>query len=235
MKGMRLDDAFVAVVKATSPEKWSRYCELASKIAQVWPETEAEADAAGRAKLTGHVKEDLTTRLRGDAEYLDMFPEAYDLENAFLDLFVEAVRSNQISITGFDPDHLTRPTIITAELMDIVVDGMRVSEGADAKLDWDASTIQLGHRTLIGVRITLNEARDRQQGGRPTVADWDAIEDLLRLEIEKRGPPNRDNEKGWRIKADVNRWVDGVLENREESAAPSTIRDRVNAMLKRVK
>ncbi len=235
MKGIRLNDALVAVVKATSPEKWSRYCDLASKIAGTGP---AEKGAAGRAMLRGErglsAGDAFRLAVTDDPELRDMLHEAASLKKTFLDLFVEAVRSNKVSVSGFDPDDLRRPIRITAELINIALDGMHV-EGSDANLDWDASTIQFGHRTLIGVRVTLNEARDRQQGGRPTVADWDAIEDLLRQEIKQRGPPNRENEKGWRNKADVNRWVDGVLEDREETAAPSTIRDRVNAMLKRVK
>jgi hypothetical protein len=180
MESMRLADAVIAVAKASSPEKWSRYCELASKIRVcIGTETEGE-EAAGRARLMGHIRESLTECLRGDPEYLAIFPEAYDLQSAFLDLFVKAIRSNQISVTGFDPDHLTRPIRISASLMGIVVDAMRGSDGADAKLDWDASTIQIGHRTLIGVRVMKRELNT--QGGRPTVADWDAIDDLLRLE-----------------------------------------------------
>lgn len=233
MKSVRLADAVVAVAKATCPEKWSRYCELASRIV-VCIGTEAEGEAAGRARLMGHSKEDLTALLRGDPEYLAMFPEAYDLECAFLDLFVEAVRSNKICITGFDPNDLRHPIRITAKLMDIVVDAMHVFEEPDAKLDWDASTIQIGQRTLIGVRVTMKNALDTQRGGRPTVADWDAIEELLRLEIAKRGLHSRDNERGWQTKADVCRWVAEVLEDRGESAALSTIKDHVNRVLTRL-
>jgi len=234
MESMRLADAVVAVAKATSPEKWSRYCELASKI-KVCIGTEAEGEAAGLARLTRHSKEDLTAILEGDPEYLAMFPEAYDLKCVVLDLFVEAMRSNQISVTGFDPDHPTRRITIAAEMMDIAVDAMRVSEGANAKLDWDESTIQFGHRTLVGVRVTMKKALDTQKGGRPPVADWDVIEHLLRLEIKKKGLPSPDNEEGWWTKADVCRSVADMLDARNEHAAPSTIRDHVNAVLKGVK
>ncbi len=235
MKGMCLRDARVALVKATSPEKWSRYCELASKIADMGP---AEKEAAGRARLMGERDLSLSNAVRlalGDDPGLrDMLHEAYDLERAFLDLFVQAVRSNKISITGYDPDDLRHPIKITPELINIALDGMHVLEGSDANLDWYASTIRFGHRTLIGVRVTMKKALDTKQAGRPTVADWDAIGDILRGKIEKRGPPSHDNEKGWRTKADVCLFVADVLEDRKESAALSTIRKHVNVVLKGV-
>src|SRR5262249_41256463 len=102
--------------------------------------------------------------------------------------------------------------------------------------DWDASAIQFGHRTLIGVRVTVKEpSHGSQQGGRPTATDWDAIEDLLRLQIEERDFPSRDNAKGWRSKEDVCRWVDEVLADKGDSAGWTTIKAHVNAMLKRMK
>ena len=159
MKSMHLADAVVAVAKATSPEKWSRYCELASKI-RVCIGTEAEGEAAGRARLTGHVREDVDALIRG--EHRDINPELYALENAFLDLFVEAMRSKQISVSCFDPDYLSGPIRITPEMMDIVLDVMRARvvdpDLVDAKIDWDASAIQFGNRTLIGIRAALKEA-----------------------------------------------------------------------------
>jgi hypothetical protein len=236
MKGMRFLDAFVQVVKATSPEDWARYCELASKIAHVWPETEAESDEVGRKKLAGHVKSTRAEAVRDD--FRDVFPEVFKLESAFPDLFVKAMRSNRISVTGFNPDDLSGPIDITPEMMDLVLDWIRRADIvdphlADAWVDWDASTIQFGHRTLIGVRVTLKgPSQGSQQGGRPTVADWDAAEDALSLEIKERGLPSRDNEKGWQTKEDVCRWVAELLEARGESAAWSTIKARVNIMLK---
>ncbi len=150
------------------------------------------------------------------------------------------MRSNQISVTGFDADDLSRINI-TPEMMDIVLDAIRRVDAADpdlkpdAKLDWDENRIRFGYRTLMGVKVTVNEqSRHLRQGGRPTVADWDAVEAALHLEIEQRGLPSRDNEKGWRTKEDVCRWVAEVLEARGESAAWSTIRQNVKAMLKRM-
>ncbi len=236
MKRMRFLDGFVQVVKAADPEKWGRYCKLVSKVAHVSPETEAESDEVGRKKLAGHVKETRDEAVRGD--FRDVFSEVYKLESAFPDLFVEAMRSKRISVTALDPDNLPDPINITPEMMDIVLDTMRAPfivgpDLGDAKLDWHASAIDVGHRTFVGVRVTMKKAAHSKRGGRPPVLDWDAIEAAVHVEIGKRGKPSSENVKGWQTNADVCRFVADLLEARKEHAADSTIKERVNAMLKR--
>jgi hypothetical protein len=78
------------------------------------------------------------------------------------------------------------------------------------------------------------EARPKGKPGRPSEVDWDAIEAVFQLRIGELGLPDRDNEKGWRTKADVIRWVRRLLADRNESAADSTIRDHLGSMLKRL-
>ncbi len=229
MQDARLIDAYIAVVQGTSPEKWSRYCEIAAEISGAEPD---KAEGAGRNLLMRRHKigeDTLEKSLEADPEYLEIFFESHELEIAFVSLFVQAMRSNEVTVIAFDPDDITHPIKIDPDMMDVV---MAPSEW---RVEWGHSKIKFEKGRWFEVRVTLKGALDTPRGGRPTVADWDAIEELLRREIKKRGPPSRDNEKGWWTKADVFRWMEAVLEDRKESAAPSTIRDHVNAVLKGLK
>jgi hypothetical protein len=81
--------------------------------------------------------------------------------------------------------------------------------------------------------VKSNVARTAK-GGRPHAADWSAIEELIRLEVERHGLPES-GLKGWQNQSDVERWVAEQLEHRGESAGESTIRDHVRKILKRLR
>ena len=73
-----------------------------------------------------------------------------------------------------------------------------------------------------------------QRRGRRPGADWAVVLDLLRLEVSRRGMIGPKNDADWRIKADVERWVSEIVEARNETAAESTVRNRVTDMLKTI-
>jgi hypothetical protein len=81
--------------------------------------------------------------------------------------------------------------------------------------------------------VKSNVAR-AAEGGRPHAADWSAIEDLIRLEVKKRGLPES-GLKDWKNQSDVERWVAEQLAHRGEPAGESTIRDHVRKILKRLR
>jgi hypothetical protein len=96
-------------------------------------------------------------------------------------------------------------------------------------------------RTYRNVHCYENEIRalskdvstSRRVGRRPG-ADWDAVAEALRLEVQRRGMFGPDNDADWRLQADVERWVSSILEDRNEAAAESTVRDRVSKMLQSI-
>lgn len=68
--------------------------------------------------------------------------------------------------------------------------------------------------------------------GAKAKADWEAVGLALRYEIEQRGVPGPDNDDPkWRCQADVERWAADFLDQRRESVAESTIRDRIRKTL----
>jgi hypothetical protein len=85
--------------------------------------------------------------------------------------------------------------------------------------------------------IRDNMRRDdppHQTGGRPSTVDWDAAEQALSIEIRERGFPTRDNTRGWRTQADIERWMHAFLSDRNEPAGDTTVRDHVREMLGRI-
>jgi hypothetical protein len=225
-----LMDGYIAVIQGTCPEKWSRYCEIAAEMSSAEP---ADAETEGRNLIMRRLEmgEDTFDKaLRADPEYLSIWFETLALERAFADLFVKAMRSNKVSVIAFDPGNLLDPIKITPEMMDVTMD-----YGAPSRVDWNLSGIRLQGRRMFRVRVTLKEALETRKGGRPTAADWDAVEKLLSDEIDKREWPTRDGEKGWQTIEDVCRWVAVILDERKESAAESTIRSRVNLMLNNIR
>lgn len=58
-------------------------------------------------------------------------------------------------------------------------------------------------------KLRADQARwdSRSRGGRPTSANWPAIREALRLEVQLRGMPDRENPSGWRTNADVEAWA----------------------------
>ena len=77
-----------------------------------------------------------------------------------------------------------------------------------------------------------NAARPRR--GAPNVANWDAIEELVRLECKKSGLPDPDGDKDWRYQADVERFIAAQIEQRNESAGESTIRRHARAIISKL-
>jgi hypothetical protein len=71
-------------------------------------------------------------------------------------------------------------------------------------------------------------------GGRPPTVDWETIEDALALEVKARGVPDRENPKGWRTQADVERWINNLLSDRGDQASDTTVRDHTREMLSRL-
>jgi hypothetical protein len=83
------------------------------------------------------------------------------------------------------------------------------------------------------IKAILNIGLPKRVGARPK-ADWDAVETALRLEIKSRGMIGPDNDTGWQIKGDVERWVSSLLEARNEVVGESTVRNRVSRMLESI-
>jgi hypothetical protein len=75
----------------------------------------------------------------------------------------------------------------------------------------------------------------RPSGGRPEGCDWPAVRDALFARLDELGPPHPQNGEGWRTKADVARWVQGLPEGGGttvgDHAGFDTIRKRVGEML----
>jgi hypothetical protein len=76
----------------------------------------------------------------------------------------------------------------------------------------------------------LAKGDSKGRGGRPPAADWEAVKDALRIKINECGFPERGS-IGWQTRADVERWVQDLLERRHEPAEMSTIKDHVPIML----
>jgi hypothetical protein len=73
--------------------------------------------------------------------------------------------------------------------------------------------------------------KPRVRGGPKPRADWDAVKIALQLRIEEIGrPAPYHDDKNWRSRADVVRWVDHLLIERGEHVAASTIGERVDKM-----
>jgi hypothetical protein len=72
------------------------------------------------------------------------------------------------------------------------------------------------------------------KGGRPQAAYWGDIERHLELEIKKRGFPKM-GLKGWANQSDVERWVADQLQDMDQEAGESSIRDHVRTMLNKLR
>jgi hypothetical protein len=96
---------------------------------------------------------------------------------------------------------------------------------------WES--IEISHSLLVG--LLPKKAEAKHKGGAPEALDWIAIEDAVRLRVKELGWPDLENPKGWRRKADVEQFVTNIISERGESAAPSTIRTHVTAILNGIK
>lgn len=76
----------------------------------------------------------------------------------------------------------------------------------------------------------------RSPAGAKPKADWDALEDALKLRVREIDLPDRDHDdKKWRCREDVIRWAQDFLNDRKEPVAHSTIGTRIDAMLRRLR
>jgi hypothetical protein len=76
----------------------------------------------------------------------------------------------------------------------------------------------------------------RFPAGRKPKADWDALEEALKLRIDEIGFPIPDHDdKNWRRKVDVIGWAQDFLEDRKEQAATTTVAGHIDKMLARLK
>jgi hypothetical protein len=75
-----------------------------------------------------------------------------------------------------------------------------------------------------------SESNKIAKGGRPPAADWAALKDTLRREIEQVGFPSRDHEPEWRTQADVERWI--AARTGEYEPGKTALRDNTNGYWK---
>jgi hypothetical protein len=78
---------------------------------------------------------------------------------------------------------------------------------------------------------SIAPAKARVRGGPKPKADWDAVKTAVQHQIEEIGRPAPDHDnKNWRSRADVIRWVEELLIDRGESVAHSTIGERIDKL-----
>ena|ERR1700730_9645878 len=88
-------------------------------------------------------------------------------------------------------------------------------------------------RRLLECWFAKLSGREMAPRGRPPKCDWEAAADALKIECEKQGcvPPDRDGPKGWKTKADVERWTATLLAARKEKVEETAIRVHVSEIL----
>jgi len=76
----------------------------------------------------------------------------------------------------------------------------------------------------------------RAKPGAPHATDWAAHAAAVAYECKTRGsvPPDPEGPKGWRTKADVERWTHDWLACHGDKAAPSTVQAHVNEALQKI-
>jgi hypothetical protein len=85
---------------------------------------------------------------------------------------------------------------------------------------------------VVGPKVT--PFRVVNKGGRPPGADWEAVEQALRIEVKARGFPEPGN-KDWETQADVERWVANLLQHRKEEVGDTRIRDHVREIIAKLR
>ncbi|WP_038381116.1 hypothetical protein [Bradyrhizobium elkanii] len=89
---------------------------------------------------------------------------------------------------------------------------------------------------LISVAPTaVNSAAERREklGGAPFAADWPALKQALKTEIQAVGFPSKQAEEGWRSQADVVRWIEERLGDAEPGR--TALKDNVKRMLEEIR
>jgi hypothetical protein len=72
------------------------------------------------------------------------------------------------------------------------------------------------------------------KGGRPAAADWEAVEEAIRIKIKECGFPEQGN-RGWGIQADVERFATDVLDARSDNVGETAIRTHVREILQKLR
>jgi hypothetical protein len=118
----------------------------------------------------------------------------------------------------------------TAGFEEIPYDVWRLHDVAD----WENGTmVGPGDSRLFSVHA--GKAQTNVNRGAPPKADWDAVDEAIRQEVETRGLPERDGEKGWKTQADVERFVFEFLDARKEPVGASTVKLRVQMALRKLR
>jgi len=147
-RGEHLVDILITNAKSEYPHEWSKYCDLAQKLAQEINEEAREfsAEDCARRRLGGHDRDkhgliaDFYSQLAGAApsQLQKMTWEASRLEQIFRDRLISLLHSGAYSLTGIDPD--LRRISIPSELI------------SPKLLRFDRDEIQLGDTTIRSVR-----------------------------------------------------------------------------------
>jgi hypothetical protein len=150
----------------------------------------------------------------------------------------DARASGEVRIRNDDPVLL---------IADDGVVGMNLRPGTMNKAGVTANGKLVTHPLAVAVRefseedladwLSRNHARANPPSprGRRAKADWDAVGLALQQEVLRRGFPSEDNDDPtWRRKADAERWVTELLEQRNEPLGEARIREKVTELLKRI-
>jgi hypothetical protein len=236
--GLTPIDAVIEMAKSDCPNKWSRYCELAQKLAQQSGQTGLSREDAARKRLAGDGTvdqqqiaaangwESFNSQLRGGpakppSEFQMMFSEAQRLEQLFRIQLASALQLRRYFLTGFDAN--LKP--ITVPLILIKPDQFR----------FDSDEMLLGDGLKIfGVRIasvdpqTLAAQNDRpgRKPGQQSAKDRACMAALSILSNDDERPP-----RGYGRRAELARRVRAQLQsdgqNYQEDSVQKMIRDTV--------
>ena len=154
-RGEHLVEILIAIARSEYPDEWSKYCDLAQKLAQEINEEAREFSAqdCARRRLAGNDRDnhgliaDFYLQLAGAApsQLQKLTWEASRLEQIFRDRLISLLHSGAYSLTGFGPD--LRPVSIPSELI------------TQEMLRFDRDEIKLGDDLIRGVRAAPTTPR----------------------------------------------------------------------------
>jgi hypothetical protein len=84
-------------------------------------------------------------------------------------------------------------------------------------------------------QASSRQPRPSHKGGAPPKADWEALKEPLRQEIEIRGYPDPRNPPGWQRTKDVVEWAFEKLGKEGEHVSPRTVGDNLRKILRELK
>ena len=163
-------------------------------------------------------------------------PEVQAADDA-LAILKDAIVSQSVRLHGRVGDHFPGnidPTEVTHNGISVFENTLEVYEPSTESSPFRMlRTYRNVHCYEHEIKSILKIGLPKRVGRRPK-ADWDAVETALRLEIKSRGMIGPDNDADWQRKADVERWVSKILDERQEGVEESTVRDRVSRMLESI-